>query len=74
MFLYISYMMSMRISTTGPYLQPNILFQQDVHLFRRKNLEPGLVDRGVVNMKVIRDTTEQSFRFVGEFLLSLFQS
>ena len=52
---------------------PSILLEKKIELSRKKVNAKGLVDRGIVNLKVIRDTSGSSFLFVGEFCKHFFQ-
>ena len=54
--------------TLTTLLEPEIILVQDIHVSRKKVKENELVDRGIVSLKVVRDTTGRSFRFIGQLL------
>jgi len=50
-----------------------ILFEQEVHLSRRKAKVDEVVDRGYVCLKIVLDAGGSTFRFIGKFITSIFR-
>jgi len=64
--------MSERDHSNYSNLEASIMFQQEILLKRNKaNQNLPVVNRGRVSLKVIRDASGSSFRFVGTFYLSV---